>query len=168
MKSNIKSKLEHSGFTLIELLVVIAIIGLLASIVLIGLMSARQKGRNAKRLADMVQINNGMELFNAYFKGYPSPTAGMPNSDINQFMSTVPRDPAAGDGVCDGLVYPSGSVDQPPANTSAGQYYYVPLGSPYAINGYTLYGSYYYYFCLGSDTGNFKAGVHILTPAGVQ
>ena len=50
------------GFTLIELLVVIAIIGVLASIVLASLNSARRKSRDARRITDIKQIQLALEL----------------------------------------------------------------------------------------------------------
>ncbi len=74
-------KAFKKGFTLIELLVVIAIIGLLASIVLVSLNSARAKARDARRLSDMHQILLALEMY----------------YDDNGHYS-----PISGDGCCDG------------------------------------------------------------------
>ena len=51
------------GFTLIELLVVIAIIGLLASVILANLNSARANARDARRKADFLQLANAINLY---------------------------------------------------------------------------------------------------------
>ncbi len=55
---------RQAGFTLIELLVVVAIIGILSSIVLVSLLSARVKGRDAHRVASLQEMAKSIELVN--------------------------------------------------------------------------------------------------------
>ncbi|HTK60703.1 MAG TPA: prepilin-type N-terminal cleavage/methylation domain-containing protein [Candidatus Baltobacteraceae bacterium] len=62
----------RKGFTLIELLVVIAIIGLLSTLAVVALNSARQRSRDAKRVSDIRQIQTALELGYAEIGGYPS------------------------------------------------------------------------------------------------
>jgi prepilin-type N-terminal cleavage/methylation domain-containing protein len=86
---------KQRGFTLIELLVVVAIIGLLSSIVIASLNTARQKGRDARRAADLKQILSASEMFNDAKSSYPSSTsAGYLVS--NGYIGVVPVDPKTG------------------------------------------------------------------------
>ena len=56
------TKKQKRGFTLIELLVVISIIGLLSSVVLASLNTARIKGRDARRISDLRQVQTALAL----------------------------------------------------------------------------------------------------------
>jgi prepilin-type N-terminal cleavage/methylation domain-containing protein len=91
---------SSTGFTLIELLVVISIIGLLSSVVLSSLNSARAKARDAKRLSDLNQIRTALILYAADHDGnYPTNygssnawPAGL-SADLAPYLSPLPVDP---------------------------------------------------------------------------
>lgn len=90
------------GFTLIELLVVIAIIGLLSSVVLASLNGARIKGRDARRLADLKQIQTALELYYSDHTAYPAATAqantvtALTASLVPTYISALSDDPLGG------------------------------------------------------------------------
>lgn len=99
---------------MIELLVVISIIGLLSSIVLASLNTARIKARDAQRRQEMHSMRNALEIYYANYGRYPphrpSSSCGGNRSDwatsicsnanwlttdpaFLSFISRVPRDP---------------------------------------------------------------------------
>ena len=77
-------KNNQKGFTLIEMLVVVAIVGLLSSVVVIGVGGARQKARDTKRIADLRQIQTYLETQYTSSGGY---------SDLSTWPANLPKDP---------------------------------------------------------------------------
>jgi len=112
-------------------------IGLLLSVVLLSLNSARAKSRDAKRVADVRQIQAALELYANDTNTYPDALKQLTPT----YLGLVPTSPSPADGSC--------TEEQ---NT----YSYSKIGSS----------SYKITFCLGGDTGGFSAGLDSMGPSG--
>jgi len=142
---------NKSAFTLIELLVVIAIIGILTTIAVIALQSARAKSRDAKRAGDIKQIQTALELFFNDKSRYPTAEEwstgqifSTTTDSTSTYMQIIPAAPLPADGTCT------------PGQNAVG-YTPTPDGSSYAIS-----------FCLGNNTGTLTPGPKCLTPGGIM
>jgi len=146
IKKNIFKKIfmKKKGFTLIELLVVVAIIGLLATMSIVALNSARARARDAKRVADIKQIQTALELYYNDKGLYPTTLGTTLASDTIIYMGIVPTAPTPFDSAACATINP---------------YAYTPkdTNSSYTLN-----------YCLGAPTGGMAAGAHTATPAGIQ
>ncbi|MDE2037750.1 MAG: type II secretion system protein [Patescibacteria group bacterium] len=133
------------GFTLIELLVVIAIIGILASIVLVSLNSARTKGTDARVVSDVQEMRTWLETqYNG--SGYPLNGTtvacnGIANSNTTATFAACVNSPDA-----------NANALNADANTESGGHpLYISVGnngSSYAVRGYLQATS--KYFCIDS------------------
>src|SRR3989344_6320430 len=118
---------QRDGFTLLELLVVIAVISLLATTVVVRVDQVRKQARDIRRLADLIQLSNALELYYADHNRYPDTcngsgvTAGHATSygdcdnnyimDLSNYISRLPIDPR-GDSADKGyMYYVSGDAD---------------------------------------------------------
>ncbi len=81
------------GFTLIELLVVIAIIGILSSVVLASLNTARLKSRDTRRISDIKQLQLALALYaDSNSSAYPTSLASLATT----YIPVIPTDPVGG------------------------------------------------------------------------
>lgn len=145
--------MNKKGFTLIELLIVIAIIGLLSTLAVVALGNARTKSRDTKRLNDIKQIQNALEI-------YFNDRSAYPNSGVVDLL--------LGSSSTDCLDI-TGFTDK---ESCSGNTYFMkdvpvdPLGSPYIYSGgvttYTLR------TVLESGGGGFSAGPVTATPNSLE
>jgi len=91
---SMRHKKSSAGFTLIELLVVITIIGILSTIVMVSLNTARGKARDARRVSDVRQLQLALEMHQDSNGRYPSDLSEL----APQYVNAEPMDPNGIDG----------------------------------------------------------------------
>ena len=151
-------KQARKGFTLIELLVVIAIIGILSTLAVVALNSARQRSRDAKRVSDIRQIQTALELGFSEVSNYPTASAialGTANYDVlcnNSGTAAFQADVTGCTTVYMGLV--------PTSPT--------PNASSYEYTSSTGSAAYMLTFTLEGATGQLAAGDQCANQNGIQ
>ena len=101
-KNKILYKLEK-GFSLIEILVVLMIIGLLSTIVAINVMPSQERARIEKAKADIVILENALEMYKLEQYRYPSKEQGLSSLVVSNkreasnssrgYIKRLPNDP---------------------------------------------------------------------------
>lgn len=143
--------MKRRGFTLIELLVVIAIIGLLSTLAVVALNSARLKARDAKRVADVKQIQTALELYFNDQQNYPAGT-GTLGSSAFACLNTAGFATAGCSGAYMGLI---------PTNPT-------PNGAAYVYTSDGTSGVYSITFSLEGQTGGLGSGAHTADQDGMR
>ena len=166
--NSFSSRVHSKGFTLIELLVVIAIIGLLASVVLVSLNSARQKSRDARRIADIKQLASAMELYFNDCQSFPQTTSVTFGNTLGLSSGLINSSGCSGTGngisaTLSGTVY----VAQLPTSPSPADTATCATSNSYLYNS-TASSNYTIRFCLGSQTGGYSAGIRTLSEQGIK
>jgi len=146
-------KKNQKGFTLIELLVVIAIIGILSTLSVLALNSARARARDAKRIADIRQIQTALEMYYNENNIYPTSTLNVLTTTVPPLLRQLPTAPLPADGGC---------TDASGSNTYTYTYTNPASGQGTGASSYTLT------YCLGAATGGVTVGVNTATPAGIR
>lgn len=90
-----RSLKDLKGFTLVELLVVIAIIGVLATLLLLQLGTARAKSRDTKRIGDINQFRTAAEQYFDDNGGVYPNVSPLTTTEVGKYFSSpaLPIDP---------------------------------------------------------------------------
>jgi len=144
MNSNLRK-----GFTLIEILIVVAIIAILASVVLVGLGPTQQAGRDARRVSDIHEIQNGLELYYNKCGNYPGNGAAACNKIVPATWAGAATSLQAA------LTGANVGVNNIPNDPSGGTtYYFYGTNTAAGASGVAAYGEYIVGAALENSTGN--------------
>jgi prepilin-type N-terminal cleavage/methylation domain-containing protein len=142
-------KINKKAFTLVEMVVVIAVIGILTTIAVVAVQNSRRGVRDAKRVADIKQIQTALKLYYNNVGSYPELASITASNSIQYngivYMSDFPQAPTPADGDC---------------NSSNNEYAYLPIGTNNL--------SYQISFCLGGQIASLSQGEKCAVPNGIM
>ena len=92
-ESAIQPRRRRDGFTLVELMVVLVIIGLLATIVIINVMPALDRGAVTKARADISTLEQAIEMYKLDHLRYPTTQEGLQALLAGRYIQRLPEDP---------------------------------------------------------------------------
>ena len=103
----------QAGFTLIELLIVVAVIGMIVAIAIPNLLSAIDRGKQKRSMADIRTVGTALESYAVDLNFYPrfatlGPLAGNVETSLLFFVRTVPLQ----DGWSQDIRYQSNAVGE--------------------------------------------------------
>ncbi len=163
------------GFTLVELMIAVGIIGLLASVSLVNVNSIRAKARDSKRLADIKEVQKGLEAYYVTNGYYPFEEITEAKGGLGSKPYSALCNSRAGFEDNAGLADNDASTCVAPTymakvNESAAParkpFLYAPT-PPGCNNNQTLCRSYKMNFELETETGSLQAGCLQASPDGV-
>ena len=149
-------KIKKDGFTLVEILVVIFIVALLLAVTQVSLSSARSKTRDIRRISDVRQTQNGLELYFHNKNKYPTAANITLGSDNHDTFCDTAAGFQADETDCESFYF----KDLPSAPTPPDDNIYVYSsadGETYTI-----------IFELEKAAGTLSAGAHTATPEGIN
>lgn len=120
--------------SIIIILISLAVIGVVFSVMILSLNSARAKSRDEKRVTDIASIQEGLNKYFTTNKQYPESLERL----APQYLESLPTAPVPPDGSC---------------TLKDSEYYYVRLSA----NNYKLS------FCLGEARKGYKQGINVIS-----
>ena len=136
---------NKKGFTLIELLVVIAIIGILATLAIVSLTTARSSSRDAKRIADLKQLQTALEVYYNDNGVYPTLLSDLSSTTLpTKYLETIPTAPTPVDGDC---------------TATSNSYIY---NTSYDKSSYSIH------TCIGGNTSSLTKGIIVASQNGLS
>ncbi len=110
---------------------------LITTLAIVSLQNTRARSRDAKRIADVRQLQNAIELYHSDKNSYPSSLDNL----VPNYMTMLPQAPSPADGDC---------------TSENNQYVYSSDGGTYTIS-----------FCLGLALAGYNKGLNIAVPTGI-